>query len=218
MNDVRKFPFDTSFDNEAAPPKPHAQFTEDELQAACERAFAEGRQAGLETARQSNERRLTEVMEAAIQKSETLASEFEQRVEAMSLQSLEVAVAICRKVLPAMAEANALPEIEALVGESLTNLHDEPRVVIRVAADLVEAMEDRLDALCADSGFHGKLVILGDEEKQETDCAVVWADGGAERTLERIWKEIDQAVERLSREARGGRTEAPGANTAAVSN
>jgi flagellar assembly protein FliH len=46
------------------------------------------------------------------------------------------------------------------------------------------------------AGFDGKLVLLGDDEMALTDCRVDWPDGGTERNLDRLWRDIDDAIAR----------------------
>jgi flagellar assembly protein FliH len=106
--------------------------------------------------------------------------------------------AAIRKVIPELARRNALNEIEQLVRECLQAIYDEPRVVVRGHDRVIAALQPRIDAMAASCGFHGKIVLFADDQLNETDCRVEWADGGAERNLDDMWRQIDAALERIA--------------------
>ena len=56
------------------------------------------------------------------------------------------------------------------------------------------------------SAFEGKLVLLEEPEAGPSDVLVEWPDGGAERDLERQWREIDEILSHsLQRDRPDGR-------------
>ena len=57
-------------------------------------------------------------------------------------------------------------------------------------------LDERVDALTAQSGFGGKLLLVPDDSLAVTDCRVDWAEGSAERNQESLAREVDQAVQR----------------------
>ncbi len=114
---------------------------------------------------------------------------------------------LLRRLFPALTRRHGTKEIEAVIQDSLDRLRDEPRVVVRVADGRLDALKERIDALTAKAGFDGKVVLLADEEIADGDVRVEWADGGAERDSERLWREIEKAVQRAlgPRPVAGGR-------------
>lgn len=116
---------------------------------------------------------------------------------ARSDQPVHIALAIVRKLMPELARRNGLAEIEAVVRACLTDLIDEPRLIVRVAAETLELVRGHLEATVANCGFDTKLVVVGDPALGPGDCRVEWADGGAERDTARLLAEIEQTVARL---------------------
>jgi flagellar assembly protein FliH len=57
-------------------------------------------------------------------------------------------------------------------------------------------MRERLNAIAQSHGFAGKFVLLVDESLGPADGRLEWADGGAERNLARIARELDAALAR----------------------
>ena len=44
------------------------------------------------------------------------------------------------------------------------------------------------------------MVLLSDDGLGISDCRIEWADGGAERNVERIWKDVEELVSRALHE------------------
>jgi flagellar assembly protein FliH len=194
---TQKFMFDTAFDqtgNEKSA-KPLPTHTDEQVEQVRADAFQAGHEAALVEARRIEERRIAEIFSAMALRIDELCETRAADTGALARQATEVAVAICRKVMPEMARRNALSEVEGMIGECLAAMPEEPRIVVRVADGTVDRLQARIAEFAG--GFGGKLVLLGDDEMPVTDCAVVWADGGTERNLDRLWQEIDAAVERM---------------------
>ncbi|WP_448188385.1 FliH/SctL family protein [Azospirillum sp. sgz301742] len=116
---------------------------------------------------------------------------------ARSDQPVHIALAIVRKLMPELARRNGLAEIERLVRACLTDLMDEPRLVVRVAPDTIELVRGHLEATVANCGFDTKLVVVGDPALGPGDCRVEWAEGGAERDTARLLADIEESASRL---------------------
>ena len=110
---------------------------------------------------------------------------------------VHIALTIVRKLMPEMARRGGLAEIEALVRSCLTDLIDEPRLVVRVADNAVELVRGRLDALLAASGFGTRLVVVPEPALGPGDCRIEWAEGGSERDTRQLLAEIEQCAARL---------------------
>jgi flagellar assembly protein FliH len=118
-------------------------------------------------------------------------------VERQGHEAIETALTIVRKLFPRLAKAHGMAEIEAVVGESLSRLRDEPRVVVRVADSLLDAVNERVKELAAKAGFEGRIVLIAQDDLQAGDIRVEWADGGAERDSGVLWHQIDDIIERV---------------------
>jgi flagellar assembly protein FliH len=196
----RKFLFDQSFDL----PDPRAAreavdepvVTRRDLEAARDAGFNAGRAHAMAQAASSQEERVAyslETITAGVQALMETRARFAGEAEA---HALDLVRAVLQKALPTLTRVNPLTEIEALVTQCLAEAHDEPRLVLRVADGLFEAVQDRLAPLAAANGYAGKLVLLADAALSDGDCRVEWADGGAERDTSRLATEIDTILAR----------------------
>jgi flagellar assembly protein FliH len=170
-----------------------------------EQGYAEGHTAGLiagaEATRaevEGTDAALTaRALEQIAQGVANLIAEREASNAARSDQPVHIALAIVRKLMPALARRNGLEEVEALVRTCLTDLIDEPRLIVRVAADTIELVREHLEATVANCGFGTKLVVLGDPDLGPGDCRVEWAEGGSERDTARLLADIEESASRL---------------------
>ena len=203
------------------PPPPPPTFGETELNAAREEGFregittghsagheqgyAEGHAAGLEegaaAARaeiEGTDAALTaQALERVAESAAAFFAEYEATAAARRDEPVHIALAIVRKLMPELARRNGLEEVEGLVRACLTELIDEPRLIVRVGAETVEPVRGHLEEMIANSGFDTKLVVVADPELGPGDCRVEWAEGGSERGTARLLAEIEQCAERL---------------------
>jgi len=195
MTAARKFLFDRSFDERTQRTAEARRFDADELAQARADGVAEGRTAGEAAARSAHAEAIGTAVSAIADAVSALAADREAAYARHAGEAADLALAICRKLLPSLARTHALAEIESLVRDCLADLEGEPRVVVRVPDALLDPLQDRIEAL--GEGFDGRIVLLGDDALAPSDCSVMWADGGAERDLGRLWREVDRAVARV---------------------
>jgi flagellar assembly protein FliH len=219
MGQMEKFLFDTSFDTEKSaaakaaeaakkaaeeiPPAP--SFSEEQLEAARQAAYDEGKAAGLAEAEASQTKRLAQAVEALPPQLAELAQDLETHADDRRRETLDAALTVVRKLFPNLARAHGLDEIQSVVDACLERLRDEPRLVIRSSDGDLDALKEGIEQSAQQSGFEGKLVFLVDERLADGDLRVEWADGGAERDQAGLWKEIDAIIARALSPAANGK-------------
>jgi len=201
-----KFLFDTSFEAEdlggaAAGPvrKPSPpKFGEEDLERARAEGHASGKKIGTQETMQSIEQKISQTMNAVSTQLTGLAKAQVESHERQGREALEVALTVVRKIFPRLAGRHGLAEVESVVCDCLERLRNEPRIVIRVADAVLDRVEARIGELVARTGFEGKIVYLAQDGLNPCDVRVEWADGGAERDSERLWREIEQITARVA--------------------
>ena len=217
MAAIRKFLFDTDFapPKRPAPPANQAEeapddaapvpeeapppvFSEADLAIARQDGFAAGKQEGIREAAATVDRQIAETLDRIGVGLPDLFAAQQQTAEALQHDGMAVIRALARKVLPGLAEDNALVEIEHLAGVVLDRLRTEPRIVLTVNAGLADAVQERLAAIVAAKGFGGAIDVLGDAGTLPGDCRIEWSQGGAERRAAAILDEMDRIIARNS--------------------
>jgi len=201
MPSISKFLFDTDFDKSKGAPAPkpvRRNFTAAELEAEKGKAFAEGHAAGVaETAKDAASRTAAAFEAVVAQCTKLLAVMDAQRAETSKV-AVAAAVAMTRKLLPALGRREAMAEIETLVAECLGRMHDTPKIIVRLNEMHIEAFRQRVDSLANATGFTGRVAVVAEPALAAEDARVEWADGGVERNTAQIWQEIEAAIQRYT--------------------
>lgn len=207
MSAAEKFMFDLTFDNEVEelvepetadenttddeePEVIVPTFSEEEVETARRQGFEAGKKEGLEATteiltKQMNET-LLKIDDKLLTAFETQDS-FNQEI-LRAAQSL--AVGICKKMMPAMANQSSFDEVEKVIEEVFANVTEEPRITISVHGDIAEAVEVRLSDLAKEKGFEGRIFVKVDGALEASDCRVDWANGSSERNTTELWAKI----------------------------
>jgi flagellar assembly protein FliH len=119
--------------------------------------------------------------------------EIEARLEC---EAVEVAVAVARKLAPALIAREPFAEISALAGHCFRELIAAPHIAVRVNDALYAAAREKLDGIARAHGFEGRLVVLSEPGIAPGDCRVEWADGGISRDNAAADAAIGEAVAR----------------------
>ena len=204
MTQPHKFLFDRSFDLPDGPratarkvaPPPEPTFTKAEVEAARAAGFADGRARALEETAQAIEARAATALQTLAATIDEALQSRQHATEEAQRRALETVRAIMRKAVPALCRTAPLLELETLVSDCVREAFDEPRIVLRVADGVFDAMQQRLAAITGPAGFVGKVVLLADDTLDLADARVEWAEGGAERDTKRLLRDIDGALAR----------------------
>lgn len=199
-----KFQFNQEFDEqlqveerdvcaEDAPPQP--TFFEADLAAAGAEGFDSGRESGKQEALNGVENSVAETLAVIGQQLTAMSARHSEAWAACQRHALALSVSITRKIVPGLALESALETIQQRIADALPRLIDEPRVVIRVPDEILDALRDRIEQIAADVGFDGHCILLSEAGLSGPDCCIEWADGGTEYDSKRLWREIDLAVE-----------------------
>ncbi|HEY3917816.1 MAG TPA: hypothetical protein VGL83_08475 [Stellaceae bacterium] len=194
-----KFTFDVSFDHlgaSSARALAERRFTRGELEATRAAALAEGQATGLAEAAKSVESLTAQSLAAIAQGVAALLVAQDASTADTQRRAIGAMQTILAKLVPSLAARNPAGEVEAFAAKCLHEAIDEPRVVLRVAAEVYEPLRERLDALAASAGYAGRIVLLSDDALVTGDARIEWADGGADRNLAEQCAQIEALLER----------------------
>ncbi len=217
MAKERKFLFDTSFDVEKIPGENTGEntgedageesekaepevvapsFSEEEMAAARDESFAQGKAEGVSEAAEATERDIVAALASLTEQFQKLFQDHEKSQESVLDTAISVGVAISRKIFPAFSERHGLDEIERMIVKSMETILDEPMVTVIVNPDHADSLEDRLGGMATKASYKGEIRVVSSEEILPGDCRVEWSGGGAKRDVTEMWQEIDEIVER----------------------
>ena len=172
-------------------------------EAALARAEAEAYHNAFAAAEAKTEGRAAAACERIAEAITTMAqglSAIEARLEA---ESVEVAVAVAKKLAPELIAAEPFGEIAALASSCFHQLIAAPHVVVRIAEPIYDSAQARLEQIAQLQGFEGRLVVLAEPGMALGDCRIEWADGGLARDRVATETAIGEAVGRYVAARRG---------------
>lgn len=166
-------------------------FTEAEAAAMAEQAAGQARNSEEAAAA----REAAEALKQVAGKLQALVARLDAESEAMRADAARLAIAAARAVAGAALDQYGAETVEACVKEALADLRAEPRIAIRVAPHLADALADRLYQHAEAEGFADAVVVRADAETAAGDCIIEWRSGAVERTAADIESRIQTAVE-----------------------
>ncbi len=99
----------------------------------------------------------------------------------LECEAVEVAVAVARKLAPALIAREPFAEISALASDCFRQLVTAPHIAVRVNDALYAVAKEKLDDIVRARSFEGRLVVLAEPDIAPGDCRIEWADGGINR-------------------------------------
>jgi flagellar assembly protein FliH len=193
-----KFQFDTEFRAEgdlvsnAARARQRKAYSQDEIDQMCVRARAEGIKAGevraLEAVAQAT-RDLTAGIRTALETSH-------DEIEALREDAARIALAMARKLAPAALDAMPALDVERALREALHQAIGEPRVTLRAAQRVVDALGPSISEIAHEEGYEGRVILAADLAIKGADCRIEWRGGGVERSEAAIAAAIADLIER----------------------
>jgi len=114
----------------------------------------------------------------------------------LECEAVEVAVAVARKLAPALIAHEPFAEISALASGCFRELIASPHIAVRVNDSLYAVAREKLESIARAHGFEGRMVVLGEPGIAMGDCRIEWADGGVNRDKTAADAAIGEAVAR----------------------
>jgi flagellar assembly protein FliH len=206
MGAATKFLFDVDFTATDGKPErvtitlaEHAVKLAEAETAAQRRGYEDARtDAGIEAERRTA--LALEAIAASLAEASTTLKAIEARLEC---EAVDVAVAVARKLAPALVGGEPFAEISALASSCFRELIAAPHVAVRVNDELYAAIREKLEAIARARGFEGRLVVLAEADVAPGDCRIEWADGGINRDSAVADAAIGEAVARYVSARRG---------------
>lgn len=171
-------------------------FTLEQLEQARAEAHALGRQEGMADTMAGIEQQVARTLDLMFSRLPKVFEEYAAWSKTIEADSLRLTIALLRKLAPELTRDRELPEVERVIREAFGFLTEQPKVMIRVAPVLEDALREKVTLMASRVGYEGQVVLVGDPELPADDCRVSWQAGAVERSLDDTWEQVDQIVAR----------------------
>jgi flagellar assembly protein FliH len=166
----------------------------EEVQRARAEGHAQGLAEGERSASAEAAQRLAQAAESIAQRAAGLLAGLDATRDGMLAEAVDLAAAIARKLAANLLAREPEGEIEALIADCLSSLEGVPHLVIRCHPDQVDRIRALTEARIDQTGFSGRLIVIGEPEIGLTDGRIEWADGGLVRDMNAVSAEIDRSI------------------------
>jgi flagellar assembly protein FliH len=190
-----KFTFDTVFAeqenvvSDAARSRRRLTLTQGELDAMLSLARNEGMSSSEVRAHEATATAAQGVVGAI----DAALARFSNDIDAIREHAIAFALTAARKLARKALESFAAEEVEAALREAMHQAIGEPRLVLRAAPQIAEALHNRIAEIAHEEGYEGRVQISAESSLKGADCCMEWRGGGAERSE----AAIDQAISAL---------------------
>lgn len=200
MQGNKKFLFDLhNFDEPDAPAEEDLipTFSEEELEAARQEGYEQGKTDGIAQEKASREQQVAALLGQVRQSFQIMVTSESLREQQYEEESLRLMHAALRALFPALNARLGLQEMEAMMERVIQSQKNQAKIVIKVPTDIRDDVEQALSAGVGEFEQSGKYIVLGDETLQEGSCAIEWSDGGAVRDAQKLIETMIIEVDRL---------------------
>jgi flagellar assembly protein FliH len=103
-------------------------------------------------------------------------------MEELRNDSACLALAMAKKIAPAALAALPAGDVEAALRQAMHQAFSEPRITLRAAPEVIQALEPSLAGIAQEEGYEGRVQVAADPAMTGADCRIEWRGGGAERS------------------------------------
>jgi flagellar assembly protein FliH len=174
MAQVRKYGFDTEFapDGEIVRDGPK-RLSSEEIAAECAAAYERGKQDAVAQA----ERKAAAALEALADAASAVLTRLNAESAAMREEAARIALAAAHKISGAALDAFGAERTAAAVEAAMDALRHQPRLLVRLPAADVEALQPRIVAMCETHAYAGAVLVRADEKLRTGEVVIDWSDG-----------------------------------------
>jgi flagellar assembly protein FliH len=186
-----RFSFETDFRKEA-----HGRrVTDVDVASAREQGFQDGFAQGQQAAEAKAQAALTHMAGVIARQAEALLAAQQERLTAIEAAAAALAVTMARRIAGDALADKPQALITQAARECLAHARSSPHLAARVNPSRVEETEALFGRLARESGYAGRVIVLGEPEIAPTDARFEWADGGVVIDSERLEEALAVAAE-----------------------
>lgn len=198
-NNERKFLFDLNVFDAPAPeeenaPPPPPTFSEDELSAAKDMAFEQGRQQGQKEQLETREQYIATSLEQIAQNFSHLFAAETMREIVFEKEALRLAVAALDLLFPTLNEKLGRDEVHKIIEKTLASHRKTKEILIQVPSGMKGEVETLINRLHDQDQENVAWRVVEVADMAAGNCVLEWADGGAVRDSLRAAADIRRQI------------------------
>jgi flagellar assembly protein FliH len=186
-----------SFDTDFRGPNPGRRISDVDVASAREQGFHDGFAQGRQQAQAEQNAALTHMAGVLASQAQALLAAQDQHRDEIEAGAAALAITIARRIAGAALAEKPNAVLEQAARECIAHARTAPHLAVRVNEAMVTETEKLFGRLIHESGYAGKLIILGEPEIMPGDARLEWADGGVFIDRGALDAAIAQAAHRI---------------------
>ncbi len=181
----------------AAEASKEVTYRQDDYDRAVQDAYDNGLSQGQRDALTTQEERVATSFEKLTLQFDRLISMQSAAEAVQEKETINVAVAIIKKMMPRFVETQGTDEIARLIERALRNNITVKELIIFVHPSILDDLEARLSGFIEENDYKGRATFKADERIAAGDCKLDWGIGGVTRIIPHLWTEIETQITSL---------------------
>ncbi|ANP46684.1 FliH/SctL family protein [Candidatus Viadribacter manganicus] len=174
MSNIRKYAFDTEFSPEGEIMRePSKRITPEQVQAANADAYEKGKNDAVAQA----ERRIAAALEAIADATSAVLTRLDAESHAMRTEAARIALAAAQKIAGAALDSYGIERVVQAVEAAMDGLRHQPRLVVKLPADMVEQLKPRITLMCETHAYASAILVRADPGLKNGAVVIDWSDG-----------------------------------------
>lgn len=180
---------------EIEPPPP--TFSTEELEASKEMAFENGRQKGLQEAKDLREERTADTLKQMAEVLTSMNAEESYRERQYEQEAVKLGIEIIETLIPTLHDKMGADALQNVLPDILRSQSGQAEILIKLHPDSAVDVDSMLDSLWDDPENAPKCKVVADTSIEIGGCDISWSDGGMVRTPSDMVKKLKETLEEL---------------------
>lgn len=175
--------------------EPIKTYTQEELDEQLKRAEERGYERGFKSSAEDNEKQAIVLLENLNNKLMALVADAAGSQKQQEQNVLALSKEIVLKLLPSLAEENAVAEIERFLSGNFPNFSKEAKLSFYFHPDMLKRVQEIIASLANSNDFEGKISLHKDAALEIGDCKVEWENGGVEKNIHKMLEKVSNILD-----------------------
>lgn len=156
--------------------EPKPEFTQDDLEAAKQSAFEEGKKAGISESEHSKTQQLIVLLKSLEAKAASLFAEEENRNRLYENEAVHLSYQIIKKLFPVYSSTFGLNELSTTIQTVLTEQSTPKKIQIEVSSGMKASLEQKITE--TQHALNKDITLIESPNLADMDCKISWSEGG----------------------------------------
>lgn len=182
-------------DFEEYAPEPIAKtYSEEEVAEKVKAAEQDGYEKGFKSSQEGMDATVSRLMEEMNNKLMTLVANSSNLSCELEKQSMDLAKAIIKKLVPSLNDEHAVEIVNNFISENFNNFKNEAKLSFYIHPDIISYVQENIAKLANSHDFEGKISLHKDAKLGLADCRIEWENGGVERNTAEMSTKVEDLL------------------------